>query len=181
MTTNPTPPTLLDYSPSQAEEVARLTRKAQEQNARIEAILADPAIKELGTNAQRIRKLLKDYSGATEAYDKLTKSIRKLTRIEIVEPAENGFYILTTSEMWRDEVKIEKTFVLKAFGSWFNLEEGGNTLNLGMKYGRAESFTEFFNIGEDTIEATLTRVPDQSVFPAQLLADEVEATGEGEK
>lgn len=164
--------TLLDYTPTQEEEVARLTKLAEAHTERMRILLDDPVIAELGEVTKRFDKVINEYIKAKESAKKLSAQIEKDKKKSIApviaEPTEDGFYILTETVLWQGNISTNRRLYLKKFGTWFDLDEGGNSEHLGMEYGRAQTFADFINVDNDSIEASLIRY-DGDTFPRELL------------
>lgn len=182
-------PTLLDYTPTQSEEIERLTKLAAEKNTRAELLLADPVFIEAASNAKAIDKKIKEILKSRDEVKKILGELRVINRPTLAEPTEDGYYILTTSSFGygrSTQVSTSKALLLKALGEWFDLSEGESTV---ARYsGASETFDEFIDIDDRTVELTITRLEDVSKWPSELLetveaeVDEVaDAEDEGEE
>lgn len=172
---------LLDYTPSQAEEIARLTKLAEQRNARVEAILSDPVFQQAETNAAALDKKIKEISKIRDDLKKIAHEMCVATVPVLEEPTEDGIYIFSKKEMTHSgKIEISGRLYLKALGTWFDLKDGGDKENHTGYSWHAQTFAEFLDIDSDAIEVSITRY-EGTTYPAQLLADEVEATGEGDE
>lgn len=178
--TAPAQSTLLDYTPSQGEEVARLTKLAEQRNAQIDALLSDPVFAQAEANARLIDKKIKEMEKIRNDLTKITHQLTEVNLVQVDEPSENGLYILAKAERgYRrgGSIKIRRTLLLKAMGEWFDLIDGGNSLpNYN---GKVITFAEFLDIDGGTIGVTLTKLEDESRYPHELLKDTDEAVDVG--
>ena len=164
--------TLLDYTPDPDEESARLKKLAEAHTAKMQILLDDPIIAELGEVTKRFDKVINEYIKAKESAKKLSAQIetakKKTIAPVVAEPTEDGFYILTETTLWERKISTNRRLYLKKFGTWFDLDEGGNSEHFGMTYGRPEKFAHFINVDSNSIEVSLIRY-DGDTFPRELL------------
>ena len=182
---NATTDLLFEYQPSKEEEIARLTKKAAENTARIEAIMGDPTIAEFQRASKNLDKKMKEIEKLQSENRKLGEELSAVLLPEVVEPAEDGYYIYSKSEKahsWQRKVSILKTnrsLFLKAMGYWFDLSNGANTSPQSDSWHN--TFEDLLDIDRDTIEASITKLEDVSKFPTDLLGEiegDYEKTGE---
>ena len=165
--------TLLDYTPTQAEEIARLQKKADEQNARYEALENDPVFLQAEVNFKAISKKINEMAKVRDELQKITHQLTKVALITLEEPIEEGLYIFTKAERGysRDgKIRMSRSLLLKAMGEWFNLSDHGSNTLPGWN-SKATPFNDFLDIDGDTIEVTLTKYEDTSRYPHELLKD----------
>ena len=177
--------TLLDYTPSQEEEVARLKKLAAENTARIESLMSDPVISEFQSAAKKLDKKMKEIEKLRSENNKVNEELLQINLPTVEEPTEDGYYIYSKSEKahsWQREVSILKTnrsLFLKAMGYWFDLSNGAN--NSPQSDSWHNTFEDLLDIDRDTIEASITKLEDVSKFPTDLLGQiegDYEKTGE---
>ena len=177
--------TLLDYTPSQEEEVARLKKLAAENTARIESLMSDPVISEFQSAAKKLDKKMKEIEKLRSENNKVNEELLQINLPTVEEPTEDGYYIYSKSEKahsWQRKVSILKTnrsLFLKAMGYWFDLSNGAN--NSPQSDSWHNTFEDLLDIDRDTIEASITKLEDVSKFPTDLLGQiegDYEKTGE---
>lgn len=163
--------TLLDYTPTQEEEVARLTKLAEEQTARVEALFSDPAIQQAEASLKLLEKKIKELMKLRESLKDITSELTVVVLPELDEPKENGFYILTKSEKgYKGQIRTTRDLLLKAMGEWFDLGNNGNTVS-NSYLNRSQTFHEFLEIDQRVVEIKIERLEDESVYPHKLLAE----------
>ena len=177
--------TLLDYTPSQEEEVARLKKLAAENSLRIESLMSDPVISEFQSAAKKLDKKMKEIEKLRSENNKVNEELLQINLPVVEEPTEDGYYIYSKSEKahsWQRKVSILKTnrsLFLKAMGYWFDLSNGAN--NSPQSDSWHNTFEDLLDIDRDTIEASITKLEDVSKFPTDLLGEiegDYEKTGE---
>lgn len=167
-----TEPTLLDYTPSQDEEIARLKKLAETRNAQVEAIMNDPVFAQAEAHVKEINTKMKTLEKIRAELNKITTQLEQVNALSIEEPVEEGLYILTQKEIGyrRDGgIRTRKSLLLKVMGEWFDLSEGNNSLPNWN--GKAITFDDFLAIDPDVIEVTLVKYEATSKWPYALLKD----------
>ena len=162
--------TMMDYTPTQEEEIARVKKLAAEKSAQMEAMLADPVIAQFEANQKTMEKKLKDYLKLKEELGKISTKLREINRPVIDEPERDGFYVYTNAHLgWgrNMEVSIDKSLLFKAMGHWWDLTNGISTVDRDRK----PNFEEFIDIDDKTIEVSLVWLEDQTTYPAEALSD----------
>lgn len=181
---NATTDLLFEYQPTKEEEIARLTKKAAENTARIEAIMDDPTIAEFQRASKNLDKKMKEIEKLRSENIKLDEELGTVLLPVVAEPTEDGYYIYSKSEKthsWQRKVSILKTnrsLFLKAMGYWFDLSNGAN--NSPQSDSWHNTFEDLLDIDRDTIEASIAKLEDASIFPTDLLGQiegEYEKTG----
>ena len=176
---------LLDYTPSQEEEVARLKKLAAENTLRIESLMSDPVISEFQSAAKKLDKKMKEIEKLRSENNNVNEELLQINLPTVEEPTEDGYYIYSKSEKahsWQRKVSILKTnrsLFLKAMGYWFDLSNGANTSPQSDSWHN--TFEDLLDIDRDTIEASITKLEDVSKFPTDLLGEiegDYEKTGE---
>lgn len=168
--------TLLDYTPSQEEEIARLRKLAETQALQMQAILDDPSLKQFEAIQKIVAKRFSEYAKLKESHKKITQELRVVIAPTLEQPTEDGFYILkSVSEGYSNSIYTRRTLLQKTMGTWFNMEDGECFAHMNWRRGNAKSFEAFCGIDEDTIEVTLERLADQSRYPKELLGDDDES------
>jgi hypothetical protein len=168
MTTATSEP-LFDYTPTQEEEIERLKALAGKKNAQMQALLDDPIFVQFSENQKVLDKKMKEFAKLRDEVGKITDQIQELNVPDLTEPTQDGFYIFTHSSLgYRNEIRIYKTLVLKALGTWFDLENC-NSMTNSEAWRKNETFTEFLGIDKDSIEVLLSKVEDETQYPFQLL------------
>ena len=169
--------TLIDYRPTQEEEITRLKKKAADNTARIEMLMSDPTIAEFQRAAKNFDKKMKEIEKLRSENNKIDSQIAEIFRVVLDEPTEDGYYIFSkteTNRRWkhgsnREVIRTDKALFLKAMGYWFDLSGGNSTAPSNEGYLSTDSFEELIGLDNDTIEATITKLEEVSVYPAELL------------
>ena len=161
---------LLEYTPTEAEEIERLMKLAADKNARVEAIINEPVFIQAKENAKLLDKKIKEIEKLRNDLTKISKEIAVLDLVKVEEPTEDGYYIFIKKETgYRDgSLRVSKCLLLKGLGEWFNLSEDGNTLPNWN--GKRIPFSDFLDIDSDCIEATIERF-DGELWPFELLKE----------
>ena len=168
--------TLLDYTPSQEEEVARLKKLAAENTLRIESLMSDPVISEFQSAAKKFDKKMKEIEKLRSENNKVNEELLQINLPTVEEPTEDGYYIFTKSESRHSYqravrlVRSDRSLYLKAMGHWFDLS-GGRSTAPGDNFSRSDTFEDLIDIDRDTIEASITKLEDVSKFPADKLGE----------
>ena len=163
--------TMMDYTPTQEEEIARLTEQVARLKGECETLKESPALVEYKKAETKAKKITKTIESLGEKIDKAEKELRKLNAIKIDEPTENGFYMLTTKSQWRKEISINEQLFIRVFGDW--LEPDGANWFRNDRWGRDKDFSNFLGIDEDTISATFAKIENLDEMPAELKVDSI--------
>lgn len=161
---------LLEYTPTQTEEIERLMKLAAEKNARVEALVNEPVFIKAKENAKLLDKKIKEIEKLRSDLRNIAVQVAILDLVKVEEPTEDGYYIFTKKDTgYRGgSLRVSKCLLLKGLGEWFNLSEEGNTLP-GWN-GKHTSFNDFLDIDGDCIEATIQRF-EGTLWPVDLLKE----------
>lgn len=171
---------LFDFAPDEAEEIVRLKRLAQDRKDAMEAILADPIIKQYQVAAKALDKKVSELNKLRTQNAEFEAKIKELEIPTLDEPSEDGFYIFTKRESSRwgrkPTVSVSRYLYFKAMGEWFDLKEGNSTVSEG--YGNQScSFEELLNLDGHVLEVSIEKLEDSSTYPHALLKNFEEARG----
>ncbi len=169
--------TLLDYTPTQEEEIARLNGLLAKYTAELEVVTGSPILVEFKAVEKKAKKVAKEVESLGEKIAKTEKELRKLQAIKIEEPTENGFYILTTSSEYHKEISISEQLYIRVFGDWLEAENGGWFKN--NRWRRTEDFSSWLGIDEDTLSATFIKIENLDEMPAELKEEPMQHFGRG--
>ena len=170
-----TEPTLLDYTPTKEEDIARLTEQVTRLKGECETLKESPALVEYKKAETKAKKITKTIESLGEKIDKAEKELRKLNAIKIDEPTENGFYMLTTKSQWRKEISINEQLFIRVFGDW--LDPNNNDWFRNERWNRNKDFSNFLGIDEDTISATFIKIENLDEMPAELKVELIRDLG----
>ena len=173
--TEPSQDALIDYAPSQEEEVARLTEQVAKLKTERGILQESPELAEFKKAETKAKKITKTVESLGEKIEKAEKDLRRLLAIKIEEPTENGFYMLTTSSQWRKEISIEEKLFIRVFEDW--LDPDNNDWFRNVRWNRNKDFSSFLGIDEDTISATFVKIENLNEMPDELKVESVSGFG----